>query len=327
MRQDAAASGVLGVDTSPRSGVPRHVTPKLVAEMGGTWHAPTPDGAIPTVGRVVVAQRGHLFAVVDGVVRDTFNPTTKQSERERRDLACVGFWTFPVGTDVTLSAGEAGDLRRYEAVVRAGLKTFVEVGRALAKIRAGRLYRAEYPTFEEYVSARWDMKRAHAYRVIGAAAAVSPIGDAGLPVPANEGQARELAKVADPAVRVDIWRVALDEADGKPTAAAVRALVKRRTSTDEPAEPEPVTDPEPEQHTETIGYDEAVRQGGALVDEQCGVYSKRLDLIAAMVSELAADNTPETVTLADERAQWRKSISATVDTLEALFDRLGAITE
>jgi hypothetical protein len=326
-RYEQQCPGSTGRVITARWGAPWEVVQKLATELGGTWHSPTPDGAIPTTGRVIVAQDKHVFAVVNGIVRDTFNATTKQRPGERRSLACIGYWTFPNGGDDTLSSGELGDLRRHEDTIFGGLQTFMEVGAALAKIRDNRLYRASHATFAEYCRDRFGLSKPYAHQIITASRTASAIADAKLPPPINEAQARELARLPDPAARVDVWRAALDQSDDRPTAAVVRDLVRLRRAADVKPAPEPVADPEPEQRTETIDYDEAVRQGRALVDEQCGVYSKRLGLIAEMVAELAADDTPETVTRADERVQWRKSIGATIDTLEALFDRLGPAAE
>jgi hypothetical protein len=122
-----------------------------------------------------------------------------------------------------LTVVEVRALAEREAVIERGLATFVEVGSALGEIRDERLYRADHGTFEDYCQQRWNLSRAHAYRMIDAAAAVSPIGDTGLPVPANEGQARELARVpADR--RAEVWQQTIERTDGKPTAAAIREI-------------------------------------------------------------------------------------------------------
>ena len=110
---------------------------------------------------------------------------------------------------IALSDEEQHDLAGCEAVIERGLKTFREVGAALTEIRDARLYRGGYDTFEDYLSARWAMQRAQAYRLIEASAvvgALSPIGDT--PLPATESQARELARVA-PERRDEVWREAV----------------------------------------------------------------------------------------------------------------------
>lgn len=113
-----------------------------------------------------------------------------------------------------------------ERVIERGLNTFVEVGTALLEIRDNRLYKDGYSTFEEYCRERWDMQRAYAYRLIGAAEVVanlSPIGDI---LPATETQARPLASLS-PDVQLKAWQEVLDIApDGKVTAALVEKVVE-----------------------------------------------------------------------------------------------------
>lgn len=123
----------------------------------------------------------------------------------------------------TLTREESIALDDCEQRIERGLKTFIEVGQALAAIRDSRLYRGTHLTFEEYAVQRWNLSRAHAYRMIAAAEVVSPIGDTDLPLPDNEGQARALGEV-DESDRVDVWGKTLERTNGKPTAAAVREV-------------------------------------------------------------------------------------------------------
>ena len=116
-------------------------------------------------------------------------------------------------TDI-LTASESNALTEHEAVIERGIQTFYEVGIALADIRDRKLYRAEHGTFEDYCQQRWQMSKAHAYRMIDAAEVVSPIGDSGLPLPANEGQARELGRVPE-AERATVWAETVERTDGK----------------------------------------------------------------------------------------------------------------
>ena len=118
-----------------------------------------------------------------------------------------------------------------EGVIERGLRTFVEVGRALLEIQERRLYRAA-----GYVDVRGVRREAlgpilaHAYRQIEAAKVVdilSPIGE--LPLPANEAQARELAPLVDDpdAVRA-VWAETVQDGDGRITARMVREHVTAR---------------------------------------------------------------------------------------------------
>ena len=67
----------------------------------------------------------------------------------------------------TLTDIEKQALKKYEAVIRKGLGTFLEVGHALAEIRDRRLYREFYKTFELYCRKVWGLSKTHANRYIG----------------------------------------------------------------------------------------------------------------------------------------------------------------
>lgn len=107
-----------------------------------------------------------------------------------------------------LVAAERKDLARCEKTIRDGIRSFVEVGRALAEIRDRRLYRETHESFDLYVRDHWQVQRAYAYRLIASAEVVeqlSPIGDKLGAVPENETQARALARL-DQAEREEVWR-------------------------------------------------------------------------------------------------------------------------
>jgi len=80
----------------------------------------------------------------------------------------------------TAVSPEENNRRLAELEQRIALYTFVDRGSALAEINAHKLYKPAFPTFEDYCLTRWKLKRAHAYRLIDAAAVakeVSPNGD------------------------------------------------------------------------------------------------------------------------------------------------------
>jgi hypothetical protein len=91
----------------------------------------------------------------------------------------------------TLSLNEKAELRRLETVIERGKNVFTEVGTALCEIQEKRLYKAEFPTFERYVSEKWCLTRRRAYQYMEASRAVSanPEPLAGL----SEKAVRELA--------------------------------------------------------------------------------------------------------------------------------------
>lgn len=139
-----------------------------------------------------------------------------------------------------LDEGERADLATCERAVAGLQKAFVVAGKALATINQARLYRETHATFAEYVEDRWEMKRAHAYRLIDAwpvGAALSPIGDT-----ATESQVRELLPAVKahglPAARA-VYE-AVQEQGGRVTAArlreAVRVLPSRLSTPDQAAD-------------------------------------------------------------------------------------------
>ncbi len=68
-----------------------------------------------------------------------------------------------------LSQKEEALLAELESVIKEHLKRFVTVGLALKEIRDQRLYRINYPIFEDYLLREWDMTKQHGYRLIEAA--------------------------------------------------------------------------------------------------------------------------------------------------------------
>ncbi len=117
----------------------------------------------------------------------------------------------------------ARSLEQCEAVIERGLRTFLEVGAALLEIRDGRLYRQDYGTFEDYCRDRWGFSRVQAHRLIEASEVVAmlPIGDT-THLPRNEAQARELARIPDPAERARVWQEVTEKHGEKVTAADIR---------------------------------------------------------------------------------------------------------
>lgn len=127
-----------------------------------------------------------------------------------------------------------------ERVIADGLRTFVEVGRALARIRDEELYKAEHSTFEAYCKARWDLSRPRAYQLIDSADIVSTMVDNKLPPPTNERQARELAKLPE-AEQPEAWAEAVETAPaGVVTAKHVATVVAKRLPERKP--PPPIED-------------------------------------------------------------------------------------
>lgn len=125
--------------------------------------------------------------------------------------------------------GLLSKLTTLETTIAEGMETFIDVGNALKQIRDERLYRDGYKTFEEYTKERWGWNRAHAHRMIQAAAVEEnislQIGDTAKPK--TESHYREVAKApADKQAAVVEAAAAKAEAeDRKPTAKDYREAV------------------------------------------------------------------------------------------------------
>lgn len=126
-------------------------------------------------------------------------------------------------TDEILTTQEEGVLSRLENLIEQGLRTFYEVGCALAVIRTKRLYRSTHGSFEDYCRERWGMSRVHAHRLISSSEVVTNLLPTGNTLPSNERQVRPLAKLP-PAEQREVWQRVLSTAmDGEVTTADVEA--------------------------------------------------------------------------------------------------------
>lgn len=130
---------------------------------------------------------------------------------------------------LVLSVDETSALLEHEATIRNGLKTFVDVGNALARIRDSKLYRGEFGTFEDYCRAKWDISDRHARHLWSAAEVVGELAGRNFTVlPTAESQARPLTKLPREEW-VPAWEEILGTAPaGKVTASHVEDVVQRR---------------------------------------------------------------------------------------------------
>lgn len=139
-----------------------------------------------------------------------------------------------------LSPTETDLLDQCEEVIAEHLNGWIEVANALEAIKANRLYRRSYATFEDYCQGRWSFSGSRARQLMIASGTVTNVTVAGLPAPENEGQARALGAVPVEN-QADVWRATLEDTGGKPTAAAVRAAADRLATVANP-EDHPSTD-------------------------------------------------------------------------------------
>lgn len=126
-----------------------------------------------------------------------------------------------------LTTTEVSRLESLERIISKGMRSFVDVGLALAEIQGNRLYRDQYETFEAYCQERWNFTAARGRQLAGAVSAMASL-PADLPKPSSASQAEALAKVDDED-RADVWREAITQASryGKnPTAKDIREIAE-----------------------------------------------------------------------------------------------------
>jgi hypothetical protein len=99
-----------------------------------------------------------------------------------------------------LSKDEAEELERCEKAIKAGWKTFLEVGRALAIIRDKGLYKAKYLQFEEYCRTEWGFSKTHVNRQIAASHVVDVLTPIGVIIE-NESIARPMTGFTDDQIK------------------------------------------------------------------------------------------------------------------------------
>lgn len=235
-----------------------------------------------------------------------------------------------------LAPVEVSALAEYEQQVERGLSTFLDVGRALLSIRDQLLYRATHDTFDLYVEERWpSLGRAYAYRLLDAARvadAMSPMGD----TPANERQARELAPLLDQPERLrETWQQVNEQTGGKPTAAAIRSVVRPEptritASTTEKTVEEFIADRETGEVLSVEDW-QAAQAVQNVVDSDDGVRQARLRANYARLIEQAGAGLPlldATATAAvlepmhfDQAVRLRRRINDWFDALDAARPR------
>jgi hypothetical protein len=136
---------------------------------------------------------------------------------------------------VALTRRERRDFEECEEAIRHGLSTFVDVGKALAKVKRGLLYRETHETFESYCRDRWGMGRNYVNKQIAAARAVENVGTIVPILPTTESQARPLTALPAAKQR-KAWEQVIETAPkegegGKPvvTAKLVSRVVRQIT--------------------------------------------------------------------------------------------------
>jgi len=126
-----------------------------------------------------------------------------------------------------VSSKAQNQLARLESLISHNQEHFCETGRALKEIRDNRLYRlALFDTFEAYARARWDISRAHAYRLIKYYEVIHNLSPIGEVLPANESQVRHLASLR-PMEQCRVWKDFLGSGI-EPTARNIKRFITAR---------------------------------------------------------------------------------------------------
>lgn len=143
--------------------------------------------------------------------------------------------------EIPLSEIEHAQLEACENVIRKGLCTFLEVGRALAEIHDNRLHRQTHKSFKAYYRDVWDLGKSSAYRKIDAFRTIklledkrSPIGDtsendsAPTAILLSEYQARQLVKLKkDPDALHKAWATVQETLKDNPKAKLTGAMINK----------------------------------------------------------------------------------------------------
>lgn len=138
-----------------------------------------------------------------------------------------------------LTHQEQTELKKLEYVIEKNLSAFYEVGRALLRIRDGRLYRTTHETFEAYCKDRWGMTHRYANNLIASSQVIENLGTMvpksekvsqptkdEIPLPKTERQVRPLVNL-EPEKQREVWKKAVETAPlGKVTAKHVASVVK-----------------------------------------------------------------------------------------------------
>jgi hypothetical protein len=127
----------------------------------------------------------------------------------------------------TLSEVEQMQYLACEEVIDSGWSTYVQVGLALATIRDLRLYRGDFPTFQDYCRQRWEYGRRYVDQLISAAQVFTYLRATGSQTPPeHERQVRPLIGLTSEQARL-AWAKAVERAAGRAiTARLVKNVVQ-----------------------------------------------------------------------------------------------------
>jgi hypothetical protein len=179
------------------------------------------------------------MAAAVGAEADLAGYKSKRDEKRRPATRLVAFamviMTTPLpitlSLPVALNEEEARQLAESVETIQRGMGTFLEVGRALMRIRDLRLYRNLAPNFEAFCSKALGLTKQHCYNYIACSDVFEVLEArpefAGR-LPQNEAQTRPLRSL-DAATVVEVWAEVVEKSAQTPiTAALVRAAAQKR---------------------------------------------------------------------------------------------------
>ena len=164
-------------------------------------------------------------------------------------------------------ADKLKSLEADENIIHQGIKTFMDAGLALARIKEGKKYRVKnYDSFEDYCRIEWGFSKSHANRLIDAGKVQEDLTPIGVTLD-NESQARPLAKLDTPEEKQAAWKEAEKSArykagwEGKKTEPKVTAKILKKVVDERVREkagkefkrtvkPKPALEPTPSQKNE-----------------------------------------------------------------------------
>ncbi|MBD2471998.1 hypothetical protein [Nostoc sp. FACHB-145] len=169
--------------------------------------------------------------------RKKFNSASSSDDTQQEKLAHQDITPSqdPANATIDVAAVEVPELSEDEQRDRLHLerkveRAFFEAGKALAELRARKLYRSTHSTFEEYCKDRFGYNRSRSYQLIDAATVVDNLHKCPQFVdilPTAEGQVRPLTKL-ETEQQQEVWLTAVEKAGGKvPTGRIVKDAVQK----------------------------------------------------------------------------------------------------
>ena len=183
-----------------------------------------------------------------------------------------------------LTAEQIKTLAQHEVTIRAGIKSYLDVGEALCEISEQRLYREQFGTFAEYCQVKWNITARHANRLMRAFELVENLksdpGVSSAAIPTTEKEGRPLQGLS-PEQQREAVKLAQQKSP-KPTAIDHQAAAKEVTAKSHDEEPDIEAD-EPEEKPRVTSHTPltpSIHKTSSSEDEDDG---EAYDLLLTMV--------------------------------------------